>query len=296
MNSPPKQSLSLLAALLGLTVLARPLAAQTASSLSLSNGEIRAVFDGRGLTALEDIRNRWMIELESDGFEVRIDGAAYSSTQLEPVSHRREDGRTAYTFQAGPYRIEAVYELRPGWRFVSKQLLITAAADKRYRVSRIDVARVETRQQPEDSYVHRSRFQQKLETKDYGIFLRFANRRGLMMTVQNPFLAAEHAGRSTGLPYAPEMEWKSEYGPFASDRACLGLYVRTGRGVPERMTPEWQLAEAEAAPGLDEAEVEAFTECVRSFLLYRPARPLRIFVGWCVNDYQIDVAKPEGRT
>jgi len=34
---------------------------------------------------------------------------------------------------------------------------------------------------------------------------------------------------------------------------------------------------------------------VRAFLLYKPARPLNIFVGWCVNDYQIDVAAAPGR-
>ena len=39
----------------------------------------------------------------------------------------------------------------------------------------------------------------------------------------------------------------------------------------------------------------AFTDLVRAFLLYRPTRPLNIMVGWCVNDYQIDVADAEGR-
>ena len=39
----------------------------------------------------------------------------------------------------------------------------------------------------------------------------------------------------------------------------------------------------------------AFTDLVRAFLLYRPTRPLDIMVGWCVNDYQIDVAGADGR-
>ena len=34
---------------------------------------------------------------------------------------------------------------------------------------------------------------------------------------------------------------------------------------------------------------------VRAFLLYKPAKPLNVMVGWCVNDYQIDIATPEGR-
>ena len=46
---------------------------------------------------------------------------------------------------------------------------------------------------------------------------------------------------------------------------------------------------------MDEAEIEAFTALVRAFLLYKPTNPLNIMVGWCVNDYQIDIATPEGR-
>jgi hypothetical protein len=61
------------------------------------------------------------------------------------------------------------------------------------------------------------------------------------------------------------------------------------------MRPEWQLGPGAAAPGMDEAEIETFTELVRAFLVYRPERPLNVFVGWCANDYQIDVATPEGR-
>ena len=48
-------------------------------------------------------------------------------------------------------------------------------------------------------------------------------------------------------------------------------------------------------PGMDEAEVAAFTDLVHAFLLYHPTRPLNIMVGWCVNDYQIDVAGADGR-
>ena len=48
-------------------------------------------------------------------------------------------------------------------------------------------------------------------------------------------------------------------------------------------------------PGMDEAEITAFTDLVHAFLLYRPTRPLNIMVGWCVNDYQIDVAGADGR-
>jgi hypothetical protein len=60
------------------------------------------------------------------------------------------------------------------------------------------------------------------------------------------------------------------------------------------MTAEWQTA-APTDDGLDEAEVAAFTGMVRAFLLYRPTRPVKVFVGWCANDYQIDAGTAEGR-
>ena len=62
------------------------------------------------------------------------------------------------------------------------------------------------------------------------------------------------------------------------------------------MIPEWRLDPPQPlGPGMDDGEIAAFTNLVRSFLLYKPEKPLKLMVGWCVNDYQIDVALPEGR-
>src|SRR5205814_1323023 len=52
---------------------------------------------------------------------------------------------------------------------------------------------------------------------------------------------------------------------------------------------------ADTTPGMDVAEVAAFTGMVRSLFIYEPKAPINVFVGWCVNDYQIDVGTPEGR-
>ena len=46
---------------------------------------------------------------------------------------------------------------------------------------------------------------------------------------------------------------------------------------------------------LDMAEFDAVTRCVEAFSLFRPQKSLRVHVPWCENDYQIDVATPEGR-
>jgi hypothetical protein len=46
---------------------------------------------------------------------------------------------------------------------------------------------------------------------------------------------------------------------------------------------------------MDQGEIDTFTELVRAFLLVKPSKPVNVLVGWCLNDYQIDVATAEGR-
>ncbi len=62
------------------------------------------------------------------------------------------------------------------------------------------------------------------------------------------------------------------------------------------MVYEWKLSnKAGAQDGAEVSEIQAFTDCVRQFLLHPPSTPISVEVGWTVNDYQIDVATPEGQ-
>ena len=47
--------------------------------------------------------------------------------------------------------------------------------------------------------------------------------------------------------------------------------------------------------GADLADIHAFTEAVRTFLLHPSPNPISVEVGWTLNDYQIDVSTAEGR-
>ncbi len=174
---------------------------------------------------------------------------------------------------------------------------------------------------------------QALPGRDFGLFLRFGGEPhvGLMLLAQNPFLEITHTDRSAALRYAPEMPWESAWGPFRSDAAVLGPYRLTGRTLPREMLLEWkqpgpaqpqpgpaqpqpgpaqpqpgpaqlqpgqvQLQPGQVQPqdGLDTGEVDAFTACVRAFLLSPPAEPTRVEVGWTLNDYQVDVATEAGK-
>jgi hypothetical protein len=92
------------------------------------------------------------------------------------------------------------------------------------------------------------------------------------------------------------MDWDLAWGPWEADRGLLAPYEATGKVLPTEMRAEWRLEPGDNKPGMDEAEVETFTSLVRAFLLYRPTHPLNIMVGWCVNDYQVDIGTAEGRT
>ena len=76
----------------------------------------------------------------------------------------------------------------------------------------------------------------------------------------------------------------------------LAPYRQSGRVVPARMPAEWAMPSAEPCrPAWTKRRSRRSpTSCAPSCSI-GPTRPLNIMVGWCVNDYQIDVAGAEGR-
>jgi len=267
---------------------------------TLVNGRITALFGDRGLTALTDVRIGRTYRFKEDGFRLTIDGQTLESAGLKSPKHEASKERFTYKWTANGYEIDVVYELQPDWEFVSKQIVITKTPAASYRVNDVEMFREQLAETPASTYTPASTAagsqQSKLGTGDYGVFLRFQDKRGLLATAQNPFLRTKVEGVQLTVGYAPEIDWRADYGPFTADRGLLAPYHLSGRVLPARMTPEWTMpTDAAPAPGMDQSEVAAFTELVRSFLLYRPASPLNVMVGRCANDYQIDVATEGGR-
>jgi hypothetical protein len=263
---------------------------------TIGNGRISIVFGDRGITTITDISIGRVFKLKEDGFRLVIDGKTIDSATLGRPRQTAAQGRVVYDWNAGGFEISVTYEIEPAWRFVSKQIAIVKAPAATFRVGEVHVFRDELLEPIASRYVPAS-VRPALGTSDYGVFLRFTDARGLLAAVQNPFLQTEASGGSFVVRYSPDMEWRPAYGPFVADRGMLAPYRETGRVLPARMPPEWARPSAEPIPpGMDEAEVAAFTDLVHAFLLYRPTRPLNLMVGWCVNDYQIDVASADGRS
>ena len=282
-------------ALVAVMLVAAISAPEARRAATIGNGRISIVFGDRGITAITDISIGRVFKLKEDGFRLVIDGKTFDSATLARPRQSTAQGRVVYDWNAQGYDISVTYEIEPAWRFVSKQIAIVKAPSATYRVSEVHVFRDELLESIASRYVPTS-VRNTLGTGDYGLFLRFADARGLLAAVQNPFLQTETSGGAFVVRYAPDMEWRSEYGPFIADRGMLAPYRQSGRVVPARMPGEWVMASADPLPpGMDAAEIAAFTDLVHAFLLYHPARPLNIMVGWCVNDYQIDVAGADGR-
>ncbi|MBL0171742.1 MAG: hypothetical protein IPP90_13655 [Gemmatimonadaceae bacterium] len=264
-----------------------------ADAQTLTNSHLRAEFGPRGLTALRDLTTSRTHRFRADEFAITLGSQVFLSAAL-PVPSKRTSGTTViYHFSADTYAFDVTYELKPGWSFVSKQIGVVSLVAKSFRVDDITVFRETLADAPRDIFKPTS-VRPSLGTLDYGAALRFSDNHSLLLIAQNPFLTFTLDGRVASLRYAPDMEWRAAYGTFTSDRGLMAPVRLSGKRLPAHMIPEWR-SSGDAAQGLDEAEIAGFTGMVRSLLLYEPRDPLNVFVGWCVNDYQIDAGTPAGR-
>ncbi len=267
----------------------------------LSNQFLRAEFSGPRLAALVDARTGFRLRFESDDSSLKVGGRMVVLTRLPAADVKSSMNTLSFVYNDLEYTIKVIYELRPDWRFLSKQIVIEPAGRGEYRVNEIAAFRSRIGPAIRDELPLSAR-------ATWGAALRFdrmggaaAPGFGAFLLYQNPFNIWKRDGQSIESSYAPEIDWKPEYGPYVSDRFCIGLYPLSGVTFPARAVPEWTFVAdyrkyLEENPRIDATEAGALMECVRSFLLYRPEKSVRVHVPWCENDYQIDVASPEGWT
>ena len=277
-----------------------------AQTLELNNGIASAALGPRGLASVTDVASGTRIEIAADEWSMTIGDRKLRSEDATPVLHRTGNSEAVYEYDFSPYRVQAVYTIKPGWTFASKQLRVLSAPDESFRVNEV-VPWVLTLKNPVQSdfvpsvYVPHfgatlDESRKSLPGKDYGEFLRFSDGKGAFLAVQNPFLEVHREGEAITISYKPEMQWESRWGEFASDIACIGAYRLTGIRNARELVKEWRPAPVDmTSDGMDRAEVDAFTECVRAFLIHPSPDPISVLVGWTLNDYQIDAGTLEGR-
>ncbi len=278
-----------------------------ASRYTLANDKLRLRFDSRGLRSMEDLALGKTFRFKMDRFELEINKKPIDSAGLRAAAVQVGVTHLTYTFNTALYKIQVNYELRADWRFLGKQILASGLQEGSFSVDRVEPLQFQLEEGVSELYVQNCRHPrisqeetgtraewQETGTKAYVAFLRMHGTRGLFTLLQNPFFECARQGEAFSLRYSPEMEWQTAWGSFPCDRACLGPYQLSGRKIPKEPVPEWQLAKS-ILDGQDEAEVEAVTECVRAFLMFHLQKSVTIHLGWDENDYQIDIAKPDGR-
>ena len=250
----------------------------------LRNDKIKVELDQKGLIAIEDLRLRKRIIFQSDRFSLTINNHALNNDSLSAIDIRQSGEKIKYTYKIDPYTIDVEYELKSDWRFVSKQIFVNSLIKTDIRIKKIEVFNSEIFESPVSEYIPRTKRPQ-LGLKEYGAFLRFEDATGMFVVVQNPFLDYKREGKSLSVSYAPDMEWEFEYGPFSSDRGCIGTYRLTGQCVSAKLIPEWKWTGG-IIPLTDEeqdwAEIDAFTNCVKSFILNRPGKSVKINAAWSI--------------
>ena len=282
-------------------LLACPYLAGSQAGPVLANENLRAEFAGVRLVALTDLKTGFKIRLADETFSLIVDDEKIDAKSLSLDGFRLAGHHIlSINYKGLRNNVNVIYELRPGWRFLTKHITVEPIQPKDYRVEEIEgfAAGMEP-DSLEEIPLSRG--------NTWGTLLRYAREGGgsskpafaVFLLYQNPFNIWKKDGRAISASYAPEIDWKSSYGPYVSDRFCIGLTALSGRVFPLRAIPEWTfvpdyqkyLAEN---PQIDMAEADALVQCVRSFLLYRPEKSIRVHVPWCENDYQIDVATAEG--
>jgi hypothetical protein len=261
-----------------------------AAELVLTNEYVRAVFLSRGVRTLLDRKSGAKAVFGDESARITVNGRTIDLGAAHPYKLSIAKDKLTFSQTTAGFRVRIVYELRPGWRFLSKQIFLEPAAGGDFRVEEVRGWESTLETAPESRL--------PLSDGRFGTILRYPGY-SLLALYQNPYNEITGDGAAMSAAYKPAMDWKPAYGAFATDRFLLGIAPRSGRSIPARSVPEWKWVPDYAAylaanPVLDEAESEALVECVRAFLLYRPTKSIRVHVPWCENDYQIDVATAEG--
>ena len=244
-----------------LPVIVWSLASSPALAQTLTNARITAHFGKRGLVALDArsssqggaakaVAGPTRIPFPTEDFGVTLGGQAYESRTLPAPAVTASKDKVSFAWTAGPFQVTVVYELQPGWDFLSKQLSVASTAATSFRVDEVTVFKSELAVPITGSYIPKSA-RPNLGTGDYGACLRLDGRRGLLAVVQNPFLELQAPGRQAfSLRYKPDIEWKPADGPFVADRGMLAPYTPDG---PRAARPDAARVEAwartDAEPG-----------------------------------------------
>ena len=209
-------------------------AAEKTGSNQLENKQLRVAFDKDGLSQIHDKALGRSLDFKGDRFVLKINDVTVDSKTIKPQSIAKTGQVLTYSYKVGKLMVEAVYELRSDWRFVSKHIRVKTPGD--YLIKSMIVFDAKLKQPVLSEYRNRG--------GRYGAFLRFGDTAkstketfGMFAVIQNPYLKFKLKDGAVSLAYEPDMKWSKDYELFDSDRVCLGTYRLSGAEYPGDMVP-----------------------------------------------------------
>lgn len=268
----------------------------------LHNGSATATLGYYGLVSLT-VQNTSM-NISADGFAIDLNATTYTVAKLPtPQVQQLDSASLMYSYalpQAGQ-SLRVTYSLSP--TFIAKRITLLTGGlpvlfgniTPWYQLELTSSANLQTT----------IRATGVLGGDEAG-FLRFADQAGVFLLAQNPLLELQwmqpaalninrfSVGYWAGLAYDPQIYGEQT---FDADDGIMGLYRLAGRPVP---TPArnlvtklsyWGNSAVGDSPVLDTAERDAVTTAAAAYYIAPPTtQTVKKHVGWCENDYQIDLA------
>src|SRR5512137_2021684 len=108
-----------------------------AEDMVLDNGRIRAEFNDHGLVSLGAPKTGRTLTFSADPSAVTIDGTAVVIGRLGPAEIETTPAKVAYRYTRDPFTFDVVYELKPGRDFLTKQITVTSARSRVFRVDEV---------------------------------------------------------------------------------------------------------------------------------------------------------------
>jgi hypothetical protein len=115
-------------------VLASALIAQ---EMALDNGRIRAEFNDRGLVSIAAPKTGRTLAFSADPSSVTIDGVPVLIGDIGPAEIETTPAKVAYRYSRDPFTFDVIYELKPAWDFVTKQIVVTSARSRVFRINEV---------------------------------------------------------------------------------------------------------------------------------------------------------------
>jgi len=264
----------------------------------LQNGIISAEFDSKALVRITDTATGLNMGFTGVSSSITVDSTTLNTATLTPSNTNVGSDSITYTYVVGARQLQVVYELKSGWRFVCMRMFLTIPSGVTSRVNSV-VSFTGNVTNAIYSVVKGLDHQAEFTGTT---FVRFSNGSaengyGMFALVQNPYVTWSRTGQSITMSYTPDMNWKSTYGAFPTDRCCIGPYALSGNRFPAHMVDEYlYVAVDPARNGVDWSEVDAVRQCMKAFLTFNTDKCTRIHILWCEGVHMDnDAATPEGR-